>query len=146
MKKFLTLGVLLAALFVAPVHAKPVHAAASISLVEPLPVHLGQTIHFNYTNPDGLKSTPCQQGVYNCSWLQVACYQGPTRVYYASKAGADTFTQFTLGVPGSSDSTWLQVGGPADCQADLLEIVKPQHQWEEPQRIIYASTFFHAEG
>lgn len=144
MKKLLALGVLLVALFVAPAQAKPVHAAASISLVEPLPVFLGQMIHFNHVNPSGLKDSPCQQGVYNCAWFQVACYQGANRVYYSGHAAIDTFTQFILGSPDMGN--WQQVGGDAECQADLIDIQRGQHNWDPPIITVYASTFFHVDG
>ena len=66
--------------------------------------HLGSTVTFTVTAPRSVKAPR----------VSVMCSQGATLVY----GEAGTFDHAFL--LGAASSLWLELGGPADCTADLF--------------------------
>lgn len=133
MKKLALLTAALAALVLGGLHwgakaAPPSDAEPAISLDQSAPA-LGDTVTFTTTVPK-LKGN--EQAL-----IVVTCYQGDALVW----SWLDTpDAGFVL---GSASSPWLQVGGPAECRADL-DSYKTSPGPDEIT--VLATTVFHADG
>lgn len=78
----------------------------TISLNEPLPVALGDTVTFSVTVPKGTKNP----------WISLIAHQGETLVYGEGNPPDATFKL------GGWSSVWLDNGGPAECHAELGDL------------------------
>ena len=100
----------------------PKATAPTLSLNQTDP-HLGDSVTFSYTVPNGA----------NSARIQLVCYQGSAGVYGADQAAS---TAFLLGGYGSA---WLSDGAPATCHAVLYQNGGGGYQF-------FASTDFAAAG
>jgi hypothetical protein len=101
-------------------------ADPSISLNQSNPA-LGTYATFTTMYPSGTKNPR----------VQVECYQSGSLVY--GDSGTPTYA-FLL---GAASSLWLANGGPANCEADLLNVY---YQGGQQQVVPLASTTFNAAG
>jgi hypothetical protein len=88
---------------------------------------LGSTVTFTTTYPSSTKNPR----------VQVLCYQNGALVY--GESGSPDYA-FVL---GGGSSQWLANGGPANCEADLLDVY---YQGGQQQVVWLASTTFNAAG
>lgn len=99
----------------------------TISLNEPLPVALGDTVTFSVTVPKGIKNP----------WISLLAYQGDATVYGEGGVPGHAF------VLGGASSDWLATGGAAECHAELGDLY---FQGGQQHYVKLAETTFHAEG
>ncbi len=117
-------------------------AGSSISLVE-AGAKLGDTIHFTYTLPKGVKDAPNGSGTQ--ARIQVMCYQGDSLVYGEALNAFDAKTSGLL--LGGAGSLWLYdstyIHNSSDCVATL-------YQWDysggSQKFVSFTTTSFTASG
>jgi hypothetical protein len=135
LRRYLVLtGVLLIGLMAAvvPAFGKGKQSDPSITLNSPagasgIQPSLGSTVTFTTVYPSGTKNPR----------VQVLCYQNGALVY--GESGTPSYA-FLL---GGASSLWLASGGPANCEADLLDVY---YQGGQQQVVPLASTTFNATG